>query len=101
MGGGGLLGDYNGNDVVDAADYTAWRDALTAGSTTLLNDPTPGSVTESDFTYWRAHFGEVLGSGAGAGAGAAAVPEPSSLLLACLGSLMACVLTLQKRDKRR
>jgi PEP-CTERM motif len=76
-----LPGDYNGNGSVDAADYTAWRDAMTAG-TSLLNDPTPG-VDEDDFLFWRAHFGEALGSGAGAGQ--AAVPEPSSLALLSIG----------------
>ena len=75
----GLDGDYNGNDVIDAADYTVWRDALTAGSTSLTNDPTPGVVDESDFDYWRTHFGETMG--AGAGSGSAVVPEPTSLSL--------------------
>lgn len=77
-----LLGDYNGNDTIDAADYTAWRDALTAGATELLNDPTPGTVDESDFLYWRDHFGESLGSGAGS---AAAIPEPAALVMLLLG----------------
>jgi hypothetical protein len=81
-----LLGDYNGNDTIDAADYTAWRDAMTAGATSLPNDATPGTVDESDFTYWRAHFGETLGSGAGAGASAAAVPEPASIALLLLAA---------------
>ena len=62
----GLPGDYNNNGMIDAADYTAWRDALTAGATNLTNDPTPGVVDETDFDYWRAHFGETLGSGSGA-----------------------------------
>ena len=75
----GLLGDYNGDDVVNAADYSVWRDAMAASSTTLLNDPTPGTVDESDFSYWRAHFGETLGSGSGTSS--AAVPEPTSLAL--------------------
>ena len=61
-----LLGDYNENDIVDAADYSVWRDALTAGATTLPNDPTPGTVDESDFTYWRAHFSETQGTDSGA-----------------------------------
>jgi hypothetical protein len=73
--GGILYGDYNGNSVVDAADYSVWRDALTAASTTLLNDITPGVVDESDFLYWRSHFGETLGSGAGSGAAAVAAAE--------------------------
>jgi probable HAF family extracellular repeat protein len=84
----GLLGDYNGNGTIDAADYTVWRDALTAGATSLLNDSTPGTVEESDFLYWRTHFGESLGSGAGGVSAAAAVPEPNTLVLLVLGGLL-------------
>ncbi len=29
--GGGSAGDYNGDGVVKAADYTVWRDHLGAG----------------------------------------------------------------------
>lgn len=81
----GLLGDYNGNDQIDAADYSAWRDTFEAAGTELLNDPTPGVVDESDFEYWRAHFGEFANSGASSSRGAATVPEPSGALLAVLG----------------
>ena len=85
-----LTGDYNDNGAVDAADYSAWRDALAAGSTTLTNDPTPGTVDESDFTYWRSHFGEALGGGTGTGAGSiarASVPEPSAVALILIALL--------------
>lgn len=82
-----LLGDYNDNGIIDAADYTAWRDAMTAGSSSLSNDPTPGTVDETDFTYWRAHFGELLGSGAGEAA-SAAVPEPTTLVLAAFAAAL-------------
>ncbi len=74
-----LLGDYNGNSVLDAADYTVWRDTLATGGTTLLNDPTPALVDSSDFTYWRDHFG-AAGSGAGVQT-KAAVPEPVTGIL--------------------
>jgi len=75
-----VLGDYNGNGEVDAADYTVWRDALEAGATSLLNEgDSLGTVDEDDFLFWRAHFGET--AGAGAGANSAAVPEPASLSL--------------------
>lgn len=80
-----LYGDYNGNGEVDAADYVVWRDAMAAGVTWLLNDDSPGSVTDADFSYWRAHFGDTLGSGAGA---AAAVPEPNGALALLLGALL-------------
>jgi hypothetical protein len=80
FGSSALFGDYNGNNTIDAADYTTWRDAVTAGATELLNDITPGTVDESDFAYWRTHFGESLG--VGAGSAAAAVPEPATACLA-------------------
>jgi hypothetical protein len=88
--------DYNDNGFVDAADYTVWRDAMTAG-TPLFNDATPGTVDEDDFLFWRQYFGAVVpgfggGSAAGAGAGlaAAAVPEPTTwtLLLGAVGMLL-------------
>jgi hypothetical protein len=74
-----LLGDYNQNGVVDAADYTVWRKKSGSG-TSLPNDDTPG-VGPDDYTRWRARFGQRL-SGSGAGELAArAIPEPSTLVL--------------------
>jgi PEP-CTERM motif len=93
----GLAGDYNGNGVIDAADYTAWRDTVTANGTSLLNDPTPGSVDESDFVYWRNHFGAGGGGGAGAAVSAAAVPEPAAIVLAAMGTAGAGQLVRRRR----
>jgi hypothetical protein len=75
-----VLGDYNGNHVVDAADYTLWRNAMSAGGT-LMNDASPGSVSVADYTYWKAHFGAPGGSGA-----LSAVPEAASALLLVLAA---------------
>ncbi len=80
----GLPGDYNENDIVDAADYTVWRNNLGSG-TSLPNDDTAG-VDLDDYNRWKSNFGDV--PGAGAGALGAAVPEPSSLLL-IVGPLVA------------
>ena len=86
---GGVAGDYNGNGIVDAADYTVWRDNL--GSTgapgipgdgddgTLTGTP-DGIVDASDYAYWKLRSAR---SGAGSIA-TAAVPEPTSALLAVL-----------------
>lgn len=79
----GLRGDYNHNDIIDAADYTVWRDAL-EGDGVLTNDD-DGMADNGDFTYWRDHFGETMGSGAGAGS-AAAVPEPGCFVLLVMAS---------------
>jgi uncharacterized protein YjbI with pentapeptide repeats len=67
-------GDFNQDGIVDAADYTVWRDGL-------------GSIyAQADYAVWKAHFGETSGSGsAGASPSHAAVPEPNGLALVVLG----------------
>ena len=80
-------GDYNGDGVVDGADYTVWRDHLGSG-TSLPNDDTPG-VGQDDYTRWKTHFGQTGGSGASVNANAA-VPEPAALGLVIVGMLTMC-----------
>ncbi len=77
----GVAGDYNNNGIVDAADYTLYRDTL-GQSVTLPNDSTPGTVTTADYTVWKNNFGLIAGA---AVAAAASVPEASSLVLALVG----------------
>jgi GH35 family endo-1,4-beta-xylanase len=71
-------GDYNGDGVVDAADYVMWR--KTAGQSGDLRADGNGDTTvdELDFNIWRANFGAIYGAGAGA---EAAVPEPTAWTL--------------------
>jgi autotransporter-associated beta strand protein len=73
---GGVLGDYNLNGNVDAADYVVWRKGL--GTT----------YTHDDYNVWRANFGATarMGSGlAGNLPSQSAVPEPASAMLLLLG----------------
>jgi probable HAF family extracellular repeat protein len=81
-----LPGDFNGNAIVDAADYVLWRKGL--GTT----------YTQDDYDVWRSHFGQMVGSGAGAGAAplATVVPEPFSLILL----LAAAIIGLRVRGCR-
>ena len=61
-----LTGDYNFDKVVNAADYTVWRDTL--GSTTDLRADASGngSVDTADYNLWKSNFGQSLpGSGGG------------------------------------
>ena len=67
-----LIGDYNSNGKVDAADYVLWRD-----------NPA-GFGGAAGYNAWRANFGNPPGSGAGLGAGGA-VPEPASAALVLIG----------------
>jgi hypothetical protein len=54
-----LAGDYNQNDVVDAADYVVWRKALgsTVPSFTGADGDGSGIVDQADLVVWRANFG--------------------------------------------
>jgi hypothetical protein len=68
------LGDYNGNGVVDTADYVVWR-------------KTDGS--QAGYNLWRANLGRTTGgSGVGTNAG---VPEPQAIALLLTGLLAACL----------
>ncbi len=83
----GLPGDFNGDHIVDAADYTVWRNNL--GSNFALGgngDETGGSsglVDAADYALWKSHFGEAS-VGSGGLANTSAVPEPGSLVLLLL-----------------
>jgi hypothetical protein len=76
-------GDYNGNGVVDMADYVLYRNSV--GQSTLNNRGTgiSGPVGSADYDFWRSHFGNT--SGSGSALGSSAVPEPCSWMLAMLG----------------
>ncbi len=77
---GGLVGDYNKNDSVDAADYVVWRHTL--GSTTNLDADGDGSgtVDAPDLGVWRGNFG-ATSTATGGELSSASIPEPSTLML--------------------
>jgi hypothetical protein len=84
-----LPGDFNGNNVVDAADYVLWRDSF--GTFNILaNDPYFGTEIDQDqYDVWRSHFGNTSpGSGTGSSQ-SGSVPEPTAALLAIVASALA------------
>ncbi len=90
--------DYNGDGIVNAADYTVWRNMLGQTGTNLAADGAgpggpgvpDGLVDRLDYDFWKASFGQTVpGSGSGIGAGVAAVPEASSLAYVILASIFA------------
>ena len=72
-----LPGDYNLSGVVDAADYTVWRNTL--GQTGLIpysgaDGDGDGQVDTDDYQVWKANFGNTS-AGPGSAAIAATVPS--------------------------
>jgi hypothetical protein len=96
----GVAGDYNGNGIVDAADYTVWRDHFgTAGpqgdGTGPGFDGIPdGAVDGFDYQWWKNNFG--LGSGAVSTA-VAQVPEPATWRLVIVA--LSGFIGVNRRDK--
>lgn len=76
-----LAGDYNGDQVVDAADYTLWRDTFGQTGTSLAADgDQSGEVDMGDYTLWQNNFGSTA-SISSSTASSAQVPEPVSAAL--------------------
>jgi hypothetical protein len=64
-----LPGDYNGDNHIDAADYTIWRDALgQTGVTPFSGADGDGDSTidADDYAVWKSHFGQSLTESASA-----------------------------------
>jgi PEP-CTERM motif len=82
-----LSGDFNGNGVVDAADYVLWRETLgQTGASLPADGDHNGTVDNNDYSVWRANFG-AGGLGAGSLLGTTSVPEPSTVFLLFISAL--------------
>jgi hypothetical protein len=58
-----LLGDYNHDNVVDAVDYTVWRNTLGTGGLAAYagaDGNGNGSIGPEDYLVWKTHYGETL-----------------------------------------
>ena len=75
----GLDGDFNFDGVVDAADYTVWRDAEGATGPGLVADANGDQVVDgADYAVWKGNYGATLASDADA------VPEPATVVVGLL-----------------
>jgi hypothetical protein len=92
-GSGAIAPDFNGDGVVDLADFAIWQAHVgqMSGASVLDGDADgDGDVDGNDFLKWQRNAGRPMpwtGSGAGSGSGVATVPEPASLMLLACGSL--------------
>jgi T5SS/PEP-CTERM-associated repeat protein len=79
-----LSGDYNGDGMVNLADYTVWRDSLGAPAGTLPNDVDGGVIDLDQYNTWRTNFGQTLETLASATE--RQIPEPASLSVLLFGA---------------
>ncbi len=86
-------GDYNGNGIVDAADYVVWRKTLNstvspAGSGADGNQN--GQIDPGDYAFWRSRFGN-----SASGFASGSIPEPATMPLLLLAAML--VFSLRRR----
>jgi hypothetical protein len=74
-------GDYNDDEIVDAADYTVWRDGLGT------------NFTPGHYQTWKNHFGEVTAPNSTG----IAVPEPSCGPIIIVAGI--CFRTTRRRSR--
>jgi hypothetical protein len=76
-----IAGDFTGDGVVDAADYSVYRDKLGTASTPFTGADATGDglVTAADLAAWNANYG--MSVTINPPAASAAIPEPVSMLL--------------------
>lgn len=97
----GVNADFNGDDLVDGADFLTWqRNFGINDGTALLSDGDAdgdGNVLASDLAAWQSQFSTDPTSTATA----AAAPEPASLaLVACMAAAGGCGMVVRRRRSR-
>jgi hypothetical protein len=72
----GVAGDYDGNGMVDAADYTVWRDTLGSQLDLRADGNGNGRVDPGDYRFWKVRFGNTVHQTL-----SVTVPEPIAVVI--------------------
>ncbi len=83
-----LPGDYNDDGIVDAADFTVWRDNLGAPGDMIPNHNDLGPIGTAHYLTWKSHFGMSAPTSL-SDTRVAGVPEPATVLLVLVAILVA------------
>lgn len=77
-----LTGDYNNDGAVDADDYTVWRSSFGSTSSLDADGNNNGVIDAADYVVWRKNVGNA------AAGQAASIPEPGTMALCLLLSVL-------------
>jgi hypothetical protein len=84
-------GDYNGDNVIDAADYVVWRKLDGQMGENLAADGNGDDVVDKlDYDLWRTNFGSSVAAAGAHATSNASVPEPGVFPLLLL--VLCCML---------
>lgn len=72
-------GDFNFDGVIDAADYSVWRDTRNSTTQLAADANLDGIVNSTDYNAWRSAYGNGAAS-----APTAAVPEPAAVVMVAI-----------------
>lgn len=75
-----IPGDFNGDRVVDNADYGEWRSSFGFGGSQSADGNGDGTVNAADYVVWRNNLAADTAAAAGE-----AVPEPRTILYFLVG----------------
>lgn len=91
-------GDFNGDGTVNLADYTLWRDHLSAFGEYSIHNAGDGlaGVDPGDFALWKTQFGS---STQPLPLGSTVVPEPTAVVLG--GGVLVAIMSIERRRKAR
>jgi hypothetical protein len=93
-------GDFNVDGVVNAADYTVWRNRLGQAGVGLVADGDfDGDVDSDDYVVWKTAYGFRRGPLTAGAAAAASVPEPGAMAFGV--TLMLVVIARRRRASHR
>ena len=83
----GLVGDFNRDGTVNAADFTVWRNSLSLVGNTAADANEDNIVDLDDYAFWRSNYGRSETSGAGSSSSSSLVPEPAGMLVVVIAQV--------------
>lgn len=79
-----LLGDFNDDGSVNAADYAVWRESVGTGRFLANSTASPLSVDQADLDLWLANYGASRQTAA-----ATPAPQPAACVLSGIAAVIA------------